>query len=451
MRSVVPTLHELVGSSASRTLAQVRALGVDPSDRQVRVAVVVGSSATVAQRLLATTLIDMVLRLDPLVAEVIVDSPDEDTMVADLTMRLPIVVTDVSTIVADFSIGIGVPGHGVDLVADAAGWVAAIGTTIGAEDDGNPIGALAGAALTAAEVFKWAFTAMYPYRSAALQLTPWTGTFSFFSYSDDGASPALSDVRIDATLIGAGGVGAGFIRAVAALGPRVSGSLAVVDKDVLTVDNLNRVSYATLDAALRGEQKVIEATAFLRNYCPQLVVAPHRMTFDTFKRRIPRREDRTYDVIVTGLDNDDARWEIQRDLPRILIDGATGRDMVARVERVEFGQYGCLGCSRVPAPAEPGQAVNCDASPDEVAPSLSFLSAFPGILAAGEVIKEAGARGALRGRFDHVFRYGPNPDLAGTPGFRADCTVGCQRPSKLAQYRRKYPSPCAPDAEDPRS
>lgn len=35
----------------------------------------------------------MVLRLDPLVAEVIVDSPDEDGMVANLTTLLPIVVT----------------------------------------------------------------------------------------------------------------------------------------------------------------------------------------------------------------------------------------------------------------------------------------------------------------------------------------------------------------------
>jgi hypothetical protein len=114
--------------------------------------------------------------------------------------------------------------------------------------------------------------------------------------------------------------------------------------------------------------------------------------------------------------------------------------MVARIERVEFGEYGCLGCSRVPAPAVPGQPVNCDAPPDEVAPSLSFLAAFPGILAAGDVIKEAQSDGALLGRFDHVFRYGPNPDLVSTPGFRADCTVGCQRPSKLAQYRRKYSS-----------
>jgi hypothetical protein len=68
------------------------------------------------------------------------------------------------------------------------------------------------------------------------------------------------------------------------------------------------------------------------------------------------------------------------------------------------------------------------------------VSAFPGILAAGEVIKESAGIGALRGRFDHVFRYGPNPDIVGTPGFRDGCVVGCGRPSKVAQYLRKYPS-----------
>jgi hypothetical protein len=70
---------------------------------------------------------------------------------------------------------------------------------------------------------------------------------------------------------------------------------------------------------------------------------------------------------------------------------------------------------------------------------LSFLSSFPGILAAGELIKEAMGRGQLRGHFDHIFRYGPNPELAGIRAIRADCQVGCSRPSKLSQYREKYP------------
>src|ERR1700733_1795537 len=142
MRSIVPRLHDLVGSSASRTIAQLQHLGVEPAHRQVRVAVTVGPSARPAQRLLAATLIDMVLRLHPLGAEGIGESPGEDAMIAALAMRIPITVTE-ATPIADYSIGIGTPGRSTDLVADAAGWVAAIGSLASAEDDGSPIGALA--------------------------------------------------------------------------------------------------------------------------------------------------------------------------------------------------------------------------------------------------------------------------------------------------------------------
>jgi len=414
---------------------------VDPTCRQVSVAVIVGPSPSPARRLLAETLIDMLLRFDPLIGEVIVDAPeiDLDALVSDLTVRLPLEVGRARAR-ADYSIGVGAAGRGTDLAVDAAGWLAAIGCTADADDDGNPIGPLAGAALTAAEVFKWAFTTTYPERARTLQLTPWSGVFSFFSYDVDGASPPMTDARIDTTLIGAGGVGAGFVRAVAALKERISGSLDLVDADVLTTDNLNRVSYATLDGATRGVAKVVEAAAVLRRSCPHLTVTGYQSTFDEHKHRTPRREDRRYDVVVTGLDSDEIRWDVQRDLPRILIDGATGRDMIARVERVEFGRYGCIGCSRPPALAAPDRPGNCDAPPDAHAPSLSFVSAFPGILAAGEVIKESAGIGALRGRFDHVFRYGPNPDMVRTPGFRDGCVVGCGRPSKIAQYLRKYPS-----------
>ncbi|MGH3273595.1 MAG: ThiF family adenylyltransferase [Streptosporangiaceae bacterium] len=218
----------------------------------------------------------------------------------------------------------------------------------------------------------------------------------------------------------------------------MSGSLNLIDDDVLTTDNLNRVSFATLASALAGAQKVTEAETLLRRCCPNLAVTGFPETFGTYKQRIPRRVDRLYDVVITGLDDDQIRWEVQRDLPRILIDGATGKDMVARVERVEFGRYGCLGCSRRPAPIAAEADLNCDAAPDPHAPSLSFLSSFPGILAAGELIKEAMGSGQLRGHFDHVFRYGPNPDLAGMPALRPDCQAECGRPSKLAQYRQKY-------------
>jgi hypothetical protein len=441
MLSLIPKLHDLVGSSASRNVAQLRELGVEPADRYARIAVIVSPDPTPGRRVMAAALIDMLLRLDPLVGEVIVSAPgmDEDGIASELQTKMPLVVR-AGAESPDHSIGIGVADStSVDLAVDAAGWIAAIGQAADAEDDGNPVGPLAGAALTAGEAFKWAFAAIYPERAALLEMTPWSGAFSFFSYQHDSVSPPLPHVRIATTLVGVGGVGAGFVRTIGALGPGVSGSLDLVDADALTTDNLNRVSFATLQGAMAGTAKVVEAEAMLRRLCPALTVSGHPVTFDTYKQRTPRRADRLYDVAVTGLDDDQIRWEVQRDLPRILIDGATGKDMVSRVERVEFGEYGCLGCSRRPTPRPATARVDCDAPPDSHAPSLSFLSSFPGILAASELIKEAMGIGNLRGHFDHVFRYGPNPDLIGMPAIRSDCQVGCSRSGKLTQYREKYP------------
>lgn len=417
MLVVTPKLHDLVGSAASRTVAQLHEMGVEPGDRQVSIGVILPSAHDKAPCLLAETLIDLVLRLNPLIGKVIIDAPElvGESIASELATRLPIECEN-RVCTPDYVITIGCAATGADLVVDGVGWLASIGTAIDERGDGNPIGSLGAATLATAEVFKWAFREIDRGRADALQLTPWSGIFSLLSYDEDGVSPAIADIRLDATVIGLGGVGAGFVRAMSALGDRVSGSLDLVDEDVLTTHNLNRVSYATLAGARSGAYKVDEAVKLLRRSCERLTVTPYPMKFDRSSRRIPRREDRIYDVIVTGLDNDDARWEVQRDLPRLLIDGATGRDMNARVERVEFGRYGCLGCSRH-RPAVADDDRNCDDPPDVLAPSLSFLSSFPGILAAGEVIKEAMATGQLRGNFDHSFRYGPNPDMRTMPEF----------------------------------
>lgn len=222
MLSLVPQLHSLVGSAASRNLAQLRELGVEPADRSVRIAVVVEPSPTPSRWLMATSLVDMLLRLDPLVGEVVLDAPamDEEDLRTDLATRLPLTVGDAAGSV-DYTIGIGAGVTTADLVVDAAGWVVAIGEPTTAADDGNPIGPLAGAALAAGEAFKWAFGTLYPEQAALLEMTPWRGAFSFFSYDVDGASPPLPNVRIATTLIGAGGVGAGVIRTIAALGSGV--------------------------------------------------------------------------------------------------------------------------------------------------------------------------------------------------------------------------------------
>src|SRR5580704_10004075 len=120
MISLVPTLHELVGSAASRNAAQLRELGVEPNDRGVRLAVNIERDSSQGRWLLASTLIDMLLRLDPLVREVQVAAPEAELqqLVSDLRTWFPIDTRNTET-AADYVIGIGPESTASALVVDA--------------------------------------------------------------------------------------------------------------------------------------------------------------------------------------------------------------------------------------------------------------------------------------------------------------------------------------------
>jgi hypothetical protein len=121
----------------------------------------------------------------------------------------------------------------------------------------------------------------------------------------------------------------------------------------------------------------------------------------------------------------------------VLIDGATGRDANVTVERVVLGEWGCLGCTRQGGDAAPDG--NCDELPDTRAPSVSFLSNLPGVLACCELAKEAlGGDGGLRGAFHHIFIYGPNEDMLIEAARSGRCRIECTKPSVLSAYREKY-------------
>jgi len=438
-----PKLHALIEAEEDRTLRQLQAFGIETGERPsgTTVGIRVSPNATAEQQLLATALVDLTLRLDPLVEEVRLEGFNE-AWLGIIRERVPLELGDTARSV-DLTVSLGAAPRTADLIVDAAGWVAAVNTEANASPGGivNPIGALAGATLGTGEIFKIAFARAFPDARYTRRFEPAEGTFSFFDYRYRGANPPLQPVAIDATLVGAGGVGAGAIATIAALRNHISGVLRIVDDDRLSRDNLNRVTYARVQSALQRVLKVDEAAAFLEPRVPHLAVERHPCRFGAFKRALaPRRENRRYDVIITALDNDDARHEVQRDLPRILIDGATGRDANVTVERVLLGQWACLGCTRQNTGHTPPG--NCDELPDTRAPSASFLSHLPGVLACGELVKHAvGDDGALTGSFSHIFTYPLNEDMALTPAITPSCRIQCSRSSIQRAYRQKYGPP----------
>lgn len=436
-------LHQLVAADESRTLKQLETLGVPLDDaqaaRKTSVALCIPPSPSPDRLLLGRACLDYVLRLDPLVSEVHLSGMTE-TDILELGERLPLEIeTRPPGRPADFSVSVGV-AHAADLVIDTAGWLACLGDVLDADTGGilNPVGPLTTAALTGGEVFKTLFRLNYPDAPYARRFTDARGVFSYFDYGHNGGNPPLDRVEIDAYLVGLGGVGAAVVRTLAELGEHLYGRLRLIDADTLGTDSLNRVTYASWQSAVDKREKVAEAGDYLAHTVPNLEVEAHALRFDQFKRALaPRRQDRRYNLIVTGLDDDDVRHEVQRELPRVLIDAATGRDANLTVERVVLGEWGCLGCTRQgTAPAADGR---CDVFPDERAPSISFVAGLAGTLAAGEIIKESASQEkALRGCYDHIFIYGPNPDCRRTPTPSAECRIGCSDAAVLRAYATKY-------------
>jgi hypothetical protein len=443
MLVVRPRLHEFVSAEESRTLKQLEALGIDsheaPKTPHGTVAIKLDGRAGASRQLLAYALLDYVLRLDPLVDAVHLHGFDEPEVRA-MGKRVPIEV-DAPEGQPDLAVAIGVAAGDDDLTIDGCGWLSSISTPLVEVEEPitNPIGPRAAAAIGAGEIFKMLFQLNYPDSQYARRFVPAAGTFSFFDYRFDGESPRLEPVVLDATLVGAGGVGAGVIATIGDLNGNVSGVLRIVDADTLSRDNLNRVTYARVQSAIDEVEKVAEAADYLRQRAANLTVSRHPCRFEEYKRQLAsRRRDRCYDVVLTGLDDDLVRHEVQRELPRVLIDGATGRDANMIVERVMLGEWGCLGCTRQNNQA-PIAGEHCDGFPDERAPSVSFLAALPGILATGELIKEAlGGRGSLSGSFEHIFVYGLNGDLVRQAAASPRCRIQCSRESVRATYRTKY-------------
>lgn len=220
-----PRLHEFVSGEESRTRRQLEALGVDVAvePKGSVVSIEVSAEASPVRRLLANATVDYVLRLDPLVSNVRVVG-FEDTELAELGERVPLEIT-VGEDKPVYSIAFGDSPAGADLVADAHGWLAAIGDVLDQPEEAivNPVGRLAAAALAAGEIFKALFTLNYPDARLTRRFVGAAGTFSCFDYSFDGANPPLEPFAPDAFLVGLGGVGAAVVRALGELGSNVSG------------------------------------------------------------------------------------------------------------------------------------------------------------------------------------------------------------------------------------
>lgn len=200
----------------------------------------------------------------------------------------------------------------------------------------NPIGAMGAACLASAEAFKRLLEVVGAKDDRAARIVsshPRRLEYSFLSCRPDGASaplPAAVDVG-NVLLVGAGAVGSGFLYAASRSGV-LRGDVTALDHDTVDETNLNRcLPFYASDV---GAPK---AGAVERLSSEGLRIRGVRARYREFGGR------KAASTVVSAVDNNAARAEIQYDLPRVIFHGATG-DAGADVSVIRFGENACMRC-----------------------------------------------------------------------------------------------------------
>lgn len=234
------------------------------------------------------------------------------------------------------------------IMVDSSGWLAMTSRSgsfppVTRVRDDNPFGALMAAALGAAEVFK-------------LLLDPLPGkvhsfddsSFSAFDYSvnEYESGPTLSEsVHIPLSLLaGVGAVGNAFLLSLSCLDD-VEGNLIAVDQETVDdLSNLNRYAIA-VEADANPENPSPKTELAVRLFRGRrLHVHPYQERLESVLENIYRREVPRPRVLLSAVDNNDARNLLQKLWPDLLLEGATDRT-TSQVSKHAYEEgLACLLC-----------------------------------------------------------------------------------------------------------
>ncbi len=236
-------------------------------------------------------------------------------------------------------------------VINSNGWVARVsscGTHPSPEcRQGNPIGALAAAALGVADVFK----RLIRLRETRGRLVDGL-SFSLYSYrcGDDNPGPSLPDqLVLDLLMVGAGAIGNGVVYLLSRL--PMAGHAVIIDAQSFGPENLG--TCLLIGPSDIGTEKAAFAASFLR---PGLGAEGLPEDFAAFTERVgPSGSWRP--VVVNALDSIDARHAVQGLWPDLIVDGAIG-DFGCQVSRHPWGEdTACLMCLFRHSGGEPAELV----------------------------------------------------------------------------------------------
>jgi molybdopterin/thiamine biosynthesis adenylyltransferase len=229
----------------------------------------------------------------------------------------------------------------VDVLIEADSWTAFINKkeNLAHWDDPLPIGPLSAATMGVAEVFKHLIIRNYPDQSGRSLKFNQNLAFSLLNYNVQplSVSPPVTNPTLIKN-IAIAGVGAGGSTVVYALAcmPHLIGQIVLIDPGNHKKSNISRYLLSSYDDCTHETSKVDRAVSFLARRQPDLNIIPYSVDYEDIA-------ERKFDVVVSATDTPEARWNLQRDWPPVILDGAVLGTIYA-VARIVPERGMCLGC-----------------------------------------------------------------------------------------------------------
>ena len=239
----------------------------------------------------------------------------------------------------------------------------------------NPIPACVAVALGIAEVFKALLNDVYGLNVKFNKLL----RLSLLDYQVSSSAyfelqlPEVIDID-SVYLIGAGSLGNAIMYTLALLSlkHKVHGTVYVIDPDVLEPSNLSRHVLATIADVNNFKVNVISRRAKM----PSLkVVGVHGRYQD-----LTLSDRKNMDIAMVAVDNVKTRWDVQRDLPRVLLHGAVYSNSILVSKHDDIANKGCLGCIYWKDTAKVNES--------RAYPAAPYALLFAGVVMVAELLKE---------------------------------------------------------------
>jgi hypothetical protein len=269
---------------------------------------------------------------------------------------------------------------------NASGWLAALSLgrpiDLPAIGGDNTLGAVAAACLGVAQLFKMAVGLPRPswFREGVFDLFDlgWTTRFTGHAWPD---SPSVGKIL----MVGAGSVGSAA--AYCARLARLAASVAIVDRDVIKIENFNRSP--VFGRRSFGAGKAAAVVSFLSASSLRAVPIPEWWN-DFLRSRL--RDSMDFDVWLPLANEYGVRAAMQHNVPPLMIHASTtanwgvnhgrhipGRDdcLLDRFEERSAAENLTCAAGKVPAPSSEGT----------VDAALPFASMFAGVLIAADLVR----------------------------------------------------------------